>query len=185
MNIKIILAALLSVIALFVIIVISSYVGANNYGAKIEAELRASLEQNKNSLSQYEQRVMEMVQVPNMYKDDLKDVINTAMTGRYGEDGSKASMQWIREHSLNYDSKLYANIQDVIAGGRKDFENSQKRMIDIKRNYEGQLGSVWRGAWLRIAGFPKEDLSKYQAITTSRTAQIFEAGIEKAPLKLR
>jgi len=107
------------------------------------------------------------------------------MEGRYGANGSQAVFQWIQENNLNFDSSIYTRIQDTIVGGRKDFEVGQRRMLDIRQGYEAQLNFAWRGLWLRIAGYPKLDLSQYVPVITQRTSTTFERGMEDSPLKLR
>lgn len=187
-KMKAVLALVVTLIATVLLgaaVAFFSYVSANNYGVKVEAELKASRDNNQNILAQYQQRVLEAAQVPDMYKDDFKEVISASMTGRYGDNGSQAMFQWIKEHDINFDSKLYANLQDIIAGGRKDFENGQRKMLDIRKGYEAQLGYFWRGLWLRIAGFPKIDFKDYQPIVTDRVEEVFEKGKESSPLKLR
>lgn len=181
---KIILSSIIMV-AVVALYAITSAISANNYGVTAEATLRAAKDNNKNILGQYEQRVLEMVQVPEMYKDDFKEVISSSVQGRYGANGSQAMMQWLKEHEINFDSSLYKNIQDVIAGGRKDFELAQTKMIDIRRGYETNLGYFVRGFWLRYMGFPKVNLSEYEPVVTTRVEEVFQNRIETAPLKLR
>lgn len=184
-GLKVGLALLIGLIILPIIIAVTSYISANNYGAKVEADLRAARDDNQNILAQYQQKILEAAQVPDMYKNDLKEVISAAMTGRYGDNGSGAMMQWIQENNLSFDSKIYTNIQDLIAGGRKDFERGQSRMIDIRKGYDAQLSYFWRGLWLRIAGFPKINLDEYKPVVTDRVEEVFKTGKEKEPLKLR
>jgi type II secretory pathway pseudopilin PulG len=180
-----VLAGLVGFIALVLVVAATSYISANNYGAATEAQLRAARDDNKNILAQYQQKVLEAVQVPEMYKNDLKEVVSAAMQGRYGADGSKAVFQWIKENNLTFDASVYKDITAIIAGGRKDFEVGQTRMIDIRRQYEAQLGYFWRGMWLRVAGFPKVDLKDFQPVTTDTVEASFKAGKESGPLKLR
>lgn len=181
---KLILTAL-AIIVTVALYCITAAISANNYAAKTEAILKASLDNNKNILAQYEQRVLEMAQVPEMYKDDFKEIIAESMQGRYGNNGSQAMMQWLKEHNINFDSSLYKNIQDVIAGGRKDFEVSQTKMLDIRRGYETNLNYLVRGFWLRYMGFPRVSLEDYNPVVTTRVQEVFQKQIEMSPLKLR
>jgi hypothetical protein len=184
-TLLVIMLGFISIILLAAIVVFASYVSDNNYGASVEAELKAARDDNKNILAQYQQKILEATQVPEMYKNDFKEVLSSAMTGRYGPDGSKATMQWIQENNLKFDSSMYNKLQDMIAAGRKDFEKGQTRMIDIRRGYETQLGYFWRGTFLRMAGFPKLDLKEYEPVITQRTEDTFKNNKEDAPLKLR
>lgn len=162
-----------------------SYVNATNYGAKTEATLNGAYDESKNVLAQYQQKIGEAAQIPAMYKDDFKEIVNASMQGRYGANGSKATMQWLKEHDIKIDSAMYTKLQNLIEGGRKDFELSQKRMIDIRVGYDANLNYFWRGMWLRIAGFPKVDMAKFQPVTTDTVEQAFKDHKETGPLKLR
>ena len=178
----------LGALALIVVVLLTlfvSYVSANNYGANVEASLKAARENNMNILAQYQQKAVEAAQVPEMYKNDFKEVIAASMQGRYGPDGSKATFQWLQEHQINFDSSIYKKLMSLIMGGRKDFELGQTKMIDIKRGYEAQLGYFWRGMWLRNAGYPKIDLNEYKPVITNGVADTFKNNREAAPLKLR
>jgi hypothetical protein len=162
-----------------------SYVNANNFGVRIEAQLKAKYDDNRNILAQYGQKIGEMVQVPEMMKNDLKEVTQAAIEGRYGENGSQAVFQWIQEQNPQLDSAVYLQIQRAIEAGRDEFKNSQTGMLDIKRSYETALGLFWQGLWLKIAGFPKVDLDQYRIVSTGRADNAFEQGREDAPLQLR
>jgi len=167
------------------IVAATSYISANNYGARIEAQLNAEYENNQNILAQGQQKVMEAAQVPTMYKDDFKEIITADVQGRYGKDGSKATFQWLKEHNVQIDKELYRKIQQLIESYRDEFKNSQTKMIDVKRQYEAEQGLFWRGMWLRIAGFPKVDMNKFKPIVTDAVQDIYKNGKESGPMKLR
>ena len=92
----IILSVVLALIVSVVGIAAVSYIGASNYGAAVEAQLKAARDNNRNILAQYEQTIMEASQVPEMYKSDFKEVLTGALQSRYGEGGSKAVFQFIK-----------------------------------------------------------------------------------------
>lgn len=162
-----------------------SYISAYNYGNQMENQLKAAQADNRNILAQYGQKVMEVAQVPTMYADDVQRVTREAIEGRYGENGSQAAFQWLQEQNPQLDASLYKQIQQVIEAGRTNFENGQRRQIDIRRQYETALGSFWSGMWLRIAGYPKVNLADYDIVSTSRADTAFETKQEDAPIQLR
>ena len=174
----------LGIVAAVLFVAVGSYVSTYNLGNEMEKQIKYQWEQNKNVLAKHEKRVMEAAQVPEMYRDDYAKVIREAMQGRYGENGSKAVFQWIKEHDIRFDSKLYLRLQDLIEAGRNEFANEQQKLLDLKRSYETQLGYLWTGLWLRIAGYPKINLAEYKIVTSERTEKVFEGGKEE-PLKLR
>jgi Na+-transporting NADH:ubiquinone oxidoreductase subunit NqrC len=176
--------AILVVAILFIGTFGMAYINAANYGVRAEQEIEALWEDNQNVLGQYTLKIQEAVQVPEMYKNDFKEVLTAAMSGRYGADGSKATFQWIKENNLNFDSKMHAKMQVLIEAGRNEFQTKQTRLIDAKRVYKTSLGYVWRGFWLGMAGYPKIDLEKYRPVVAGDTRQVFDSGVQ-APIKLR
>lgn len=164
---------------------LSSYIGANNYGASIEARLNAAYENNQNILAQGQQKVQEAAQVPEMYKSDFAEIVKADVTGRYGAEGSKATFQFLKEHDIKLDADLYKKIQQLVESYRDEFKNGQTTMIDIKRQYVAEQGYFWRGMWLRIAGFPKVDMNKFKPIITDNVENVYQRGKEAGPLKLR
>jgi hypothetical protein len=181
----IVVIAIAGFIGLVVAACFASYVSAFNYGNQMEQSLAASQTDNRNIFAQYGQKVAEVAQVPAMYRDDLEKVVTAAIEGRYGEGGSRAAFQWIQEQNPTIDASLYKSIQQVIEAGRSNFENGQRRMIDLRRQYQTKLGSFWFGLWLRIAGYPKVDLAKFDIVSTDKANAVFEAGKEIAPIQLR
>jgi Tfp pilus assembly protein PilE len=181
----VVVLSVLAIVAVLIGIGVMSYVTAYNTGNRMEKTIQATFENNKNILAQYGQKVLEAVQVPDMARDDLVKVAREAMEGRYGAEGSQAVFQMITEQNPQVDPGVYRQIQQIIEGGRTEFQNAQTRLIDQKRGYEQALGSFWLGMWLRIAGYPKVDLAEFKIVTTARAERVFEDGKEDAPIRLR
>lgn len=162
----------------------SSYVSANNYGVEQEAQLQAQYKDMENILAQYSLKVTEVAQVPDMYRDDVVKVTHEAISGRYGAGGSKAVFQMLKEDNPHLDVSVYKQIQQVMEAGRNEFQNSQTKFLDMKRQYQASLGYFWQGMWLRMAGFPKTPLDSYKLITSDHATEAFTTGVDKA-IKLR
>jgi hypothetical protein len=135
-------------------------------------------------LSAYSNKIAEAVQVPAMYRDDFIKVVNASMQGRYGDKGSQAVFQWLKEQNLNFDASIYKKLQQMIESGRKDFEIEQKKLIDLKRQYEVALQTFPRGAILLFLGFPKVDLKSFNIVTSEYSNEAFKSGTDKG-MKLR
>lgn len=179
-----VIAAAVLLAGLFAV-VLGSYASAKTYGANTEASLRAAQKDSLNVFAQAGQKIREVAQVPKMYADDVARVTREAIENRYGEDGSKAAFQWLQEQNPQLDSSIYAEVNQVIQSGRRDFENAQRRQIDVQRQYEAALGSTWRGWWLKRAGYPKEDLSKFAIVSTAEADEVFRTKQEAGPIQLR
>lgn len=175
---------LFAIVAIGAITVVASYVSNANYGNEAEKGIQAVYNNNKQILGQYTLKVQEAASVPEMYREDLSKVMNSALSARYGKDGSKAVFQWIKEHNIPFDSSMYVKIQQIVEAGRNEFQVAQTRLIDVKRVYETNLGYVWKGFWLKLAGYPKINLADYKTVTTESAEEAFKKGTDK-PIKLR
>jgi uncharacterized protein (UPF0333 family) len=184
-------AAIIALVSILVVIVLAavfcfmSYVSAHNFAVGIEAQLKAAKANNENILAQYGQKLQESTQVPDMARDDIVKVVKAAIEGRYGDNGSQAAIQVLREQNPNVDPQLYRTIQAMIESGRDEFKQGQTKILDIIRNYETNLGYFWRGLMLRTAGFPKLNLDDYKIVSTDRAQEAFKNGKERAPIRLR
>lgn len=158
-------------------------VGKYNTAAKTENSLVAQDKACQSNLSQYSNKIAEMIQVPTQYKNDYKDVLTAALQGRYGKDGSKATFQWLKEHNIAFDSSLYGKVQDQIAIGRDKFENEQKKLIDRQRVYEDSLSTFPDGVFLKFFGFPTAKVANIKIIKSGYANEVYETGIDNG-LKL-
>lgn len=180
----IITLSFVAVLVIAAITIIGAYVSNANYGNRAEKELQAVYDNNKQILGQYTLKVQEAASVPAMYREDLSKVMNEALNARYGKDGSKAVFQWIKEQNIPFDSSMYTKIQQIVEAGRNEFQAAQTRLLDVKRVYETNLGYVWKGFWLNLAGYPKVDLSTFKTVTTESAEKAFKTGTD-TPIKLR
>jgi len=175
-----------AVVAVVAVGAIGSYISYANYGNRTEVAIEAKYQDNENVYANGTQKVMEIAQVPAMYKDDLKEVFTAAIQGRYGANGSQATFQWLKEQNPSLDSSMYKKIQQVIEGFRNEFQAAQTGLLDQCRSYKTARGNVWSGFWLSITGYPKADINKMCAIvTTEKARQTFDTkrdtGIQLRP----
>lgn len=179
-------AAMFGVVTVaFLILFATAYISASNDGVRFEATIKAKYQNAQNIRANYGQKVLEAAQVPGMYKQDLKEITDSAITNRYGAEGSKAVFQFIKEQNPTIDASMYTKIQQIIEAGRDEFKNSQAMVLDARAVYETQLGLFWKGFWLKMAGFPKVDLDTYNPVITADVQKSFETKREAAPIQLR
>jgi len=160
---------------------IGSYVSAANYGNRAEQQLKAKYADNENVLSGGYQKLKGVAGVTKMATEDQINIFKAAIQGRYGADGSKAVFQMIKEQNPTVDAQLYRKVQQVVESTQDEFKVSQTQMLDIKRSYETELGTVWKGMWLGFAGYPKIDLSKYTIISSEGASEAFRTKKQAAP----
>lgn len=165
-----------SIVTVAIAIGVISAVKYYNLGVSYERQIEQVYENNKVVLNTYTTKVQEVAQVPAMYKNDLSNIVKETFEGRYGEGGSKAVFQFIHENNLNLDPAMYRQIQQVMEGGRNDFKVSQQQLVDVVQNYKASLSYLWSGFWLKLVGYPKIDLQKYQIITLNEVSNKFDTG---------
>lgn len=175
----------LGVVAAVVFALGASYITNANYGVRAEQTLRATWENNEQILASYSLKISEIAQVPQMYRNDIKSIYKDVLKGRYGENGSQAMFQFLKEQNPQIDAGLYKAIQQAMEAGRNEFKVAQQTLIDQKRVYVTNLGYVWKGMWLGIAGYPTLNVGfqggtdDFEAITSEYAIEAFATGVDK------
>lgn len=160
-------------------------VSVRNTFVKLENSIVASYDESKNVHTNYVLKIKEMAQVPKMATDQLATVIREAIQGRYGDDGSKAVVQFIREQNPTISPALYENIQKEIAGGRSDFKAAITRVTDQKRVAKDMLDDTVGGFFLSLMGMPRLNIGynggkdDYPVIMSEQSAETYKSGIDK------
>ena len=180
--VKIILGFVVTCV-LVVLISVFSVIGTNNDCVRMEASIVAQYKQNQNNYDSMFKKFKEAAQVTSMYTDDLKKVYDSAIKGRYANSG-KVMMNWIKEQNPNFDASMYKNLQVMIESGRNTFESNQKMLLDKKMVYEMEIKSFPTVFVVRVLGFPKIDLDKYDIVTSGETQDAFKTK-KASEIKLR
>lgn len=180
----IVMGAIFLPILLVVMVAVPSYIINYNYGNRVENVIKAEYSNMENILATYSQQIAEAAQIPSMQTEDLRAIFTDTLSARYGEGGSQAAFQWLQEQNPQLDQSTYLKIQQMIEAGRNKFENAQTKFIDVKKGYETNLGYLWKGYWLRLAGYPKIDLDDYVIISSGHAREAFETKVDNG-LKLR
>lgn len=177
--------AVVGVLVALIAIAVGIFVAANNTAVAAEEGIDAQYQANQTVLANYTQKIAEAAQVPGMMTEDMQKVAKAAIEGRYGDKGSQAMFQSIREQNPVVSEALYIKLQTIIEAGRDEFKNNQNTLTDKVRVYKTQLGQMPGGLVMRFMGFPRKDLDKYKPIITQGVETTYQTGKEAAPVQLR
>ncbi len=119
--------------------------------------------------------------VAEKYSDTVIKALNAAMSGRYGEGGSKAAMTWITENNPAIDAGVYQKLMTVVEANYTKFEVGQREKIDILREYKTKLRTFPSNIIASAFGYPKKDLEKLgQIIINDATQKAIDSGKAEA-----
>lgn len=151
------------------------YVGFQNECNRYENGIVAQYDVNKNIYDNGYKSVLEIASVPENYVDNLKTLFQAAITGRYGEGGSKAVIQLIQEQNPQLPSDMYVKIQQTIEIFRNRFTQSQTELVAKKQEYKNFYTATISGRVFNIIGnYPRIEFSKYDIVTSDRTEGAFQ-----------
>ena len=150
---------LIGVGVLFVVLAISLF--SSGYSWYSEANsLTASIEaQAQNTQNYYDnmwKKVKEEAQVTDAYATKFKETWMGVTGARYGENGSQAGFQWIKEANPSLSSATFERLRVTIETGRNEFRGAQEDMIDRQRKLRAMLGTPGAKAfWSWMFDFPR------------------------------
>lgn len=155
--------------------------GSYNGAVSLENRIIAAADDNEQYLGQFYNTLDESVQVTEMYADDFRDIATGMLEGRYGEDGSQATFQFIREEMPMISPEMYRELQLIVQSNRDGYRNKQRVLLDLRRQYENKLYSFPSNVFMGMFGFPKRvdlDDPRFNVSSTEDARTTRETGIE-------
>lgn len=107
-------------------------------------------------------KVKEVAQVPETYKDALKDIMLSTTEARY-KDKDPAFLM-ITEANPTLDPSMYVQVQRVIEAGRNDFAQTQRTLVDRQRAFDTALSTFPNNMLAGFLGFPHEVNGEYRPV---------------------
>ena len=181
----------ISVAVLFglgIVYFVGSYFSYSNTGVDFETNIEPAVENNRQKLGQYRLGTAEAVGALGLGSDLQADSVTAQIEARYGEGGSQAMMQWIKENNhAGVGPKAIQEIMRKITAGRQGFSDAQERLLDKCRGYKRLQRQPYSGWWLSFAGYPSDEYNEEggngklcRAVTSKGAKKAFETGEEEA-----
>lgn len=175
-----VIACIVGIFFAIIIVVVMMVSGTYNGANKLEKQITKLHKSSENELATLSLKALEISGVARASAKDQLEYMKGSMQGRYGADGSKATMQWIKENNPKFDNNIRIKVAEVLDGGRDNFKNAQKIKLDACAGYSVKLDNLIGGTVLRMMGFPKIDMSKQcEIITSNHAKKAFETGIDE------
>ena len=189
---SILAAIIVGVIVVFALSFVFSYISWSNEALKFEADIPAQYQQMQNVYDNGWKQVMEENQISDKYASQIKDIFQGVMTGRYGDNGSKAIFQLIHEDNPKVDPSLLKKVQESIERFHAEFQGSQTKIIALKQSYQTYVFATTSGRIYNVVGnyphikcgVPAGSADEYQIVTSSKT-QIDFKNHQSEPLNLK
>ena len=163
---------ILGVVVLIIILSISTILSVRGNMVELEEQFKAQYSSNQSNYDSMWKIFKESAQVTDKQAEDFKDVYTSIISGRY-ENGAGELMQMIQEDNPQMNTDLYTELQRQIEAGRKTFDNNQKKLIDVSREYNTYV----RKHFIVAAILNKETINADDYVVTSeRTDDAFKNG---------
>lgn len=167
----------LGVLALLVLVVLSVTISTYNNLVRQENGIDAVDKDMQNVHASIYKQMKGQGLAVEKYGDMVIKALDAAMSGRYGEGGSRAAFQWIHEQNPNIAPDIMTKLQQVIEAGYNRFEATQRAKIDKVRVYKDILRFFPSNMIAGMLGFPKIDMSMAdRVISSATTKKDFESG---------
>lgn len=163
-------------IVICAIIALTSLVGFRNTAIDLEERIKAQHTANKSNYDNMWKSFVEASQVTEKQAQEFKEIYDGLIAGRY-EGDSEVLFKAVQEQNPNINTDLYVKLQNMIESGRKEFDNNQKKITDIIREYNTYIRKHFISN--AILNFKELDANDY-IVTSQRTTNAFESGEDEA-----
>lgn len=156
---------------LIVIILALMLLGFRSGVVTLENRIEAQHTANKSNYDSMWKKFKEMTQVTDIQAEQFKDVYTDLIEGRYQD--SNLLFKMVNEQNPTLSPEVYNNLQREIASSRNVFDNNQKKLIDIVREYNTRIDTGRGFIFNMIFNFQHIDPNSY-IVTSDRTDEAFQ-----------
>ncbi len=164
--------SVLGAIILIVVFSVANILSIRGNMIELEEQFKAQYVSNQSNYDSMWKMFKESAQVTDKQAEDFKEVYTSIISGRYDGDSGQL-MQMIKEDNPQMSTELYTELQRQIESGRKTFDNNQKKVTDIIREYNTYI----KKHFIVASILNKEPMNAEDYIVTSeKTDAAFQSG---------
>jgi hypothetical protein len=149
-------------------ILASSYFHYANMKAAFETSIPAKKSSSEAQMAAFTSKAQDILAVARIDLAAQTSIIQKSNEARYGGEGSKAVLQFIKEQNFPINNEILMKLAVAVDDGRDEFKQIQDELLDQCRAYKFQLKKPYSGMWLRFANAPSSDFDmKYNCDVVS------------------
>jgi hypothetical protein len=160
---------LAAIIILMVFIMNISY--QNSY-ERIDQDILGHYKKIESNYEKQSRIVLQQAGILNKYSTDFMNIYKASMQGRYGKDGSKAMMQWIKEQNPSIDASIYKKLMTTVEAQRTMFDRLQQKLASMVAESNKML-KVAPSKW-----FVNGQIKEAKIVSSTATKAIMDSGID-------
>lgn len=165
------IGGIMGIFTLIVLIAVITLIGARNTAVSLDEQVKAQHTANKSNYDNMWKSFVEATQVTEKQATQFKDVYDGMINGRY-ENDEDLLFKMVQEQNPQLSQEVYTQLQNLIISGRKDFDNNQKRVTDVIREYNTYIRKHF--IMNAVFQFPVLDANDF-IVTSERTTDAFES----------
>lgn len=157
--------------------------GVSTYNGFVASEnsIVASYKQDQNVDSEILNTIRSQGSVGKEYESAVLNAIDKSIKGRYGNDGAKQAILFLKEDNPKMDPAVFLKISEAIEAGYAKFSASQATRVDKVRSYQTSTQTFPASIVAKVCGFPRIDLEKYgKVVISGETQKNFDTGTQNA-----
>lgn len=163
------------------LIVVISIANTNNSLVAAEEGIIASYDDGENIHSNTFKKIKQAGFVTENYSEKVQETISGAVRGRYGSEGIRSNMVWIKEENPEINPELFNKLLVIIEAGNNQFAAKQTDRLDRIRVYRTELRSFPQSMVAGMLGFPQIDMDHYgKVISVESSKEAMNTGVDTA-----
>lgn len=158
--------------ALIILVIFVMNISYQNAYERLSQDIDAQYKKIETDYEKMSRVILQQAGILNKYSNDFKEIYKGMMTGRYGEKGSQAMWQWIKEQNPQIDASLYAKLMTTVEAQRTAFSRRQEQVAAMIAESNKMLRTA-PSKW-----FVDGEIKEAKIVSSSNTKVIMETGVD-------
>jgi hypothetical protein len=171
MKLKLIIGASIFSVLLITIMVFMD-INYDNAHQRLLADIKAQEQKIESNYDKMFKTIAQQAQVTQNYFTEFKEIYKGIMVGRYGDGGSKAMWQWLKEANPQAPSNLHIKLMNTIEASRMSFDREQQRLANMSAE-DKKLFTTKPAKWF-TSGEPR----KVKIISSTKAKEVMKTGVD-------